>query len=447
MRAFLLEKIMASNTLLTISDITNESLMILENELVLAGKVNREYDDRFGIDGAKIGYTTNVRRPARFRGTAGPALNVEAVTESSVPVTLTTQFHVDSQFQTSDLLLSMDMFAKRVLKPKIATIANRIDYDLAISMRNNAFNITGTPGTTPTTTAPFLQAGAWLDSEAVPRDGNRFMVIDQWTQASMVGGLQGLFNPQTQIGEQYKKGMMSKQTLGFDWYMDQNITAKSFGALGGTPQYDNTIASSAIISDGWVSSGTIGTKGWTNSTAVVKVGDVFSIANVNAVNPQNRQSVGRVRYFVVLPPAGTLSNGSYAPAYDPITGVDMGGTYTSDGTGKLQLTVANACITGGAFQSVDAAPVNSANLTFVAGSAVSGPQNLAFHRDAFTLVSADLPLPGGVDMAARAAHKDVGVSIRLVRQYTINNDALPTRADVLYGYAPLYREMMCRVSG
>lgn len=438
---------MSGNTLLTISDITNEALMILENELVLADKVNREYDDRFGIDGAKIGYTTNVRRPARFRGTAGPALNVEGFTESSVPVTLTTQFHVDSQFQTSDLLLSMDKFADRVLKPKIATIANRVDYDLAIQMRNNFFNLTGTPGTLPTTTAPFLNAGAWLDSEAVPRDGNRYMVIDQWTQASMVDNLKGLFNPQVQLGEQFKKGVISRQTLGADWYMDQNITAKSFGALGGAPQFDNTQTSSAIITDGWVSSGTFGTKGWTNSTAVAKVGDVFSVANVNAVNPQNRQSVGKPRFFVVLPPAGTPANGTYAPNLDPITGVDMGGTYTSDGTGKLQLTVANACITGGSFQSVDAAPANSANLTFAAAGGMSGPQNMLFHRDAFALVSADLPLPGGVDMAARAAHKDIGMSIRVVRQYTINNDALPTRLDILYGMAPLYREMGCRVSG
>jgi hypothetical protein len=436
-----------SNTLLTISDITNESLMILENELVLADKVNREYDDRFGIDGAKIGYTINVRRPARFKGTAGPALNVEDFTEGSVPVSLTTQFHVDTQFITSDLLLSMDFFSKRVLKPKIATIANRVDYDLSVAMRNNFFNITGTPGTLPTTVAPFLQAGAWLDSEAVPRDGDRYTVTDQWTQASMVGALSGLFNPQTTIGEQYKKGLVSRQTLGSDWYMDQNIVAKSFGALGGTPQYDSSQTSSAVISTGWVSSGTFGTKGWTNSTAVVKVGDVFSCANVNAVNPQNRQSVGKPRFFVVLPPVGTPSNGTYSPNYDPVTGVDMGGTYTSDGSGKLQLTVANACITGGAFQSVDAAPVNSAALTFVAGSGVSGPQNLMFHRDAFTLVSADLPLPGGVDMAARAAHKDIGMSIRVVRQYTINNDALPTRLDVLYGYAPLYREMGARISG
>jgi len=438
-----------SNTLLTISDITNEGLMILENELVLADKVNREYDDRFAVDGAKIGYTINVRKPARFKGTMGPALNVEDFVESSIPVTLTNQFHVDTQFITSDLLLSMDMFSKRVLKPKIATIANRIDYDLSVAMSNAFYNITGTPGTLPSTVNPFMDAGAWLDSEGVPRDGDRYMVIDQWTQSKMAASLTTLFNPQVKISEQYKKGRLGADTFGFDFYTDQNISAHTFGALGGTPQYDNTIASSAVKSSGWADTGTFGTKGWTASTAVVKVGDVFSVANVLAVNPQNRNIVGggKARYFVVTIPSGSLANGTYAPNIDPVTGFDVGGTYTSDGSGKLQLTIASTCISGGQFQNVNAAPANSANLTFVAGSAAVGPQNLAFHRDAFTLVSADLPLPGGVDMAARASHKDVGVSIRVVRQYTINNDALPTRLDVLYGYAPLYREMGVRVSG
>jgi hypothetical protein len=436
-----------SNQLLTISDITNESLMVIENELVLADKINREYDDKFGIDGAKIGYTINARRPARYKGRAGPNLNVEDFQEGSIPVSLTTQFGVDTQFVTSDLLLSMDMFSSRVLKPAIATIANRIDYDLSIAMRNSFYNITGTPGTALATTAPFLQSGAWLDSEGAPRDGERYLVMDQWTNASMVDTLKGLFNPQAQLAEQFKKGMLARQTLGLDWYMDQNIVSKSFGALGGTPQFDNTQTSSAVIGSGWIQKGTFGTKGWTNSTAVVKVGDVFSAAGVNAVNPQNRQSVGKGRFFVVVAPTGALSNGTYAPNLDPITGVDMGGTYTSDGTGKLQLTVQNACIYGGQYQSVDAAPVNSAALTFVAGANAVGPQNLAFHKNSFTLVSADLPVPGGVDMAARAASKDVGLSIRTVRQYTINNDALPTRLDVLYGYAALYPEFGARVTG
>lgn len=436
-----------SNTLLNISDITNEGLMILENELQFANRVNREYDDKFGVDGAKIGYTINVRRPARFKGTTGPALNVEDFTEGSVPVTLTTQFHVDTQFITSDLLLSMDLFSERVLKPKIATIANRVDFDIATTAKNNTFNVTGTAGTAPTTVAPFLQAGAWLDSEGVPRDGNRSVILDQWSMASMAGALQGLFNPQVKISQQYEKGLLGKATMGLDWYQDQNVPSHTFATLAGSPQFDNTQTSSAVMSSGWAASGTLGTKGWTISTAVLNVGDIISIANVNAVNPQNRQAVGggKARYFVVVAPSGSPANGTFSAVTDS-AGVIIGGTYTSDGSGKCQITVANACISGGQFQNVNAAPANSAPITLFASNQTS-PQSLAFHRDAFTLVSADLPLPGGVDMAARASHKDIGMSLRVVRQYTINNDALPTRIDVLYGTAPLYRELSCRVAG
>lgn len=438
-----------SNNLLTISDITNEGLMILENELVFADKINREYDDKFGVDGAKIGYTINVRKPARFKGTMGPALNVEDFLETSIPVALTSQFHVDTQFITSDLLLSMDMFSKRVLKPKIATIANRIDYDGLTMATKAAFNITGTAGVAPTTVNPFLQAGAWLDSEGVPRDGERYVLLDQWTQASMAGGLVGLFNPQVTIGEQYKKGLLGKATLGFDFYMDQNMNSQTFGAGGGTPLFDASQSSSGLLTSGWSDRGTLGTKGWTASTPVVNVGDVLSMAGVLAVNPQNRKVVGggKVRTFVVTIPTGSPAAGTYVPALDPITLVDTGGTYVSSATGTLQLTIAMAGISAGQFQNINSAPVANTPISMYAAANSISPQNLAFHRDAFTLVSADLPLPGGVDMAARASHKDVGVSMRVVRQYTINNDALPTRIDVLYGYAPLYRELSVRIAG
>ena len=77
-----------ANTLLTISDITQEALMVLENECVFADGVTKDYDDRFAVDGAKIGATINVRRPARFIGTTGPNLNIEDFNETYVPVIL-----------------------------------------------------------------------------------------------------------------------------------------------------------------------------------------------------------------------------------------------------------------------------------------------------------------------------------------------------------------------
>ena len=434
-----------SNNLLTIAEITNEGMMILENDLVIADKINREFDDRFAIDGAKIGYTVNLRKPARFTVSAGPALNVQDFVETSVPATLTNQAHVDTQFITSDLLLSMDMFSKRVLKPKIAALANSVDAGVANVMRTGIANIVGTPGTLPTTLTPFLTAGAILDTEGVPRDGERYMVLDQFTQASMVGSLTGLFNPQIAIGEQYRKGLMTRSTVGADWYMDQNVGMQTFGSWAGTPKFGTGGTSSALLSTGWADSGTLYATGFTASTAVVNVGDTFTIAGVYMANPQNRVATNQLRTFVVRPPIGTPSNGTFAPVLDAFGNV-IGGTYTADSSGYLQLTIAVAVISGGQFQNVGAAPVNAAALT-ATGKSVTGPQSLLFHRDAFTLVSADLPLPGGVDMAARASDKEVGMSMRIVRQYTIGNDALPTRIDILYGISPMYRELGCRVSG
>jgi len=145
-----------SNNLLTISKVTNEALMVLENSLTFTAEINRDYDDQFAVTGAKIGNTLNVRRPGRFIGTSGPALNVEDFNETYVPVVLgdTTkygdQFHVDTQFTTQDLALSLGDFSDRVVKPAVAAIANRIDRVGLQMAKNTVANIVGTPGTTPT---------------------------------------------------------------------------------------------------------------------------------------------------------------------------------------------------------------------------------------------------------------------------------------------------------
>lgn len=92
-----------SNTLLTPTKILDESLMILENNLSFTARSNRDYSDEFAVSGAKIGATVNARKPNRFVGTTGAALNIENVNETSVPITLTTQFHVDFTFSSQEL--------------------------------------------------------------------------------------------------------------------------------------------------------------------------------------------------------------------------------------------------------------------------------------------------------------------------------------------------------
>jgi len=51
----------------------------------------------------------------------------------------------------------------------------------------------------------------------------------------------------------------------------------------------------------------------------------------------------------------------------------------------------------------------------------------------------------GVDMASRQVHNRI--SLRVVRQYDINNDRLPCRIDVLYGYSVIRAPMAVRLWG
>jgi hypothetical protein len=406
-----------SNTLLTISKITNEALMVLENELTFTSEVDRNYDDQFAVVGAKIGNTVNVRRPGRFIGTTGPALNVEDFNETSVPVTLSTQFHVDTQFTTQDLALSLDMFSDRVLKPAIAAIANKIDNDGLSMAKLNTANIVGTPGTPSSDLGTYLTAGAYLDAEGAPRDGRRSCIVEPFTSAVIVNSLKGLFVPQEAIGEQYRKGLMGRDSAGMNWKLDQNVNAQTFGSFAGTATADTTSSNTGILTSGWASSSTITiTK---SGTVTPNVGDTFTIDGVYAVNPQNRQAYGsnKLRNFVIKSISGTT------------------------------VVVSPAIISGGQFQNVSI-PTTSATaaINFYNKAGAVSPQNIIMHRNAFTLAVADLELPEGVHFAGRASDKEIGLSMRVVRQYTINNDSIPTRLDVLYGWAPLYPELACRVA-
>ena len=404
-----------SNNLLTISKITNEALMVLENELTFTSEVDRNYDDQFAVVGAKIGSTVNVRRPGRFIGTTGPALNVEDFNETSVPVTLSTQFHVDTQFTTQDLALSLDMFSDRVLKPAIAAIANKVDRDGLSMAALNTANIVGTAGTPPTGLITYLTAGAYLDAEGAPRDGRRSCIVEPFTGATIVDSLKGLFVPSDRIGMQYEKGLMGRDSAGMNWKMDQNVVSQTFGSYTGTATI-NTSTDTGILTSGWAQTSTLTLS--KTGTFTPNVGDTFTIAGVYAVNPQNRQPYGsnKLRNFVVTAISGN------------------------------SVTVSPAVISAGQFQNVSISSPGASAVTPFNQTGVVSPQNILMHRNAFTVAMADLELPEGVHFAGRAADKDLGLSIRVVRQYTINNDSIPTRLDVLYGWAPLYPELSCRVA-
>jgi len=391
-----------ANSILTIDMITRKSLEILENNLVLSRNVNRQYDDSFAVEGAKIGSTLRIRLPDRALVTDGAALQVQDDNEQFTTLAVASQKHIGVNFTSAELTMQLDDFAERVLKPRVSQLASSVDADVATVFRS-IYNSVGTPGTTPATSLVLLQANQKLNEFATPMD-QRYATVNPAANAGLVEGLKGLFNPTGTISRQFKSGMMGEGILGLDEInMSQSIASYTTGVTPTAPIVATTVSAQGSTSLAI---------SFTSGSPTFNVGDVFTIANVFAVNPQTRQSTGSLQQFVVTAPvtvsSGTTATLSISPAI---------------------YTPANALAT------VDSFPASSAALTFLGGSATAYPQNLIYHKDAITLATADLILPSGVDMASRQVHN--GISLRIVRQYDINNDRLPCRIDVLYGFAAI----------
>jgi len=403
-----------ANSILTIDMITRKALEILENNLVITRNVNRQYDDSFAVNGAKIGSTLRIRLPDRALVTDGAALQVQDDNEQFTTLTVASQKHIGVNFTSAELTMQMDDFADRVLKPRISQLASSIDADVANAYKS-IYSTVGTPGTVPATSLVLLQAQQKLNENAAVMSP-RYATVNPAANAGLVEGMKGLFNPTDTVSRQFKNGMMGTGVLGFDEVnMSQSIKVHTTGTRSTT---DTILVNGAVSTQGQA---TINLDGGTGSATIV-AGDVFTIASVYAVNPQTRESTGSLQQFVCTSTATASS-----------------GAWTSVAISPAIYTSASALAT------VDSFPADNAAVTFVGTASTGYPQNLIYHKDAITFATADLLMPQGVDMAARANHN--GISLRVVRQYDINNDRMPCRIDVLYGFGTIRPQMACRLWG
>jgi hypothetical protein len=200
--------------------------------------------------------------------------------------------------------------------------------------------------------------------------------------------------------------------------MDQNIQ-------GGSTAAHNTslVMISNSTAAGVAGSGNTVSMYGGAATERIGIGEVFTVAGVNNVNPQTRLSTGQLKNFVV--------------------------TVTSTPTASVwAITFSPAIVTSGPYQNVDTNINSSQAVTWLTGTTaaqITAPDNLAFTRDAFGLVTVPLEIPQGVDFAARETYRNI--SMRVIRAYDINNDVFPTRIDILYGTATYYDELACRLGG
>lgn len=398
-----------ANTVLTSSIITKEALRILHSKLTFVGNINRQYDSSFAKTGAKIGDTLKIRLPNQYTVRSGKTLSTQDTTETNTTLQVATQKGVDVNFSSAELTMSLDDFSSRILEPAMAVLAANIEAD-ALTMYKDVYNLVGTAGTVPTGTDAlkvYLQARQKLNENLAPMDNNRTLHLLPISTVEIVNSLKGLFQDSKAITEQYREGEMGR-TAGFDWYENTLLPTHTVG---------NKVASLTV--SGGSQTGASLVIGGTANADTFKAGTVFTIAGVYQVHPESKATMSSLQQFVVT--------------------ADVTATTTT-----ATLAISPPIVISGATQNVNASPANSAAITVVGSASTGYGQNLAFHKDAFSFATADLILPQGVDFARREVYD--GISMRIVRAYDINNDNLPCRIDVLYGYKTIRPQLACRVT-
>jgi len=390
-----------SSNLLTISMITNEAVRLFTQSNAFLRTVNRQYDDQFARTGAKIGNTLRIRLPNDYVVNTGPAITPQGTNEQNTTLTVATQANVPVEFGTATRTMSLDDYSERILAPAVNRLAAYVANDLmnvAAASSNIAPNFSSGTTLISPSASTWLSAGSILTNNLSPAM-DRKIIMDPLTQARTVSSLAGLFNPQRKISDQFESGMLTTDTLGFDWMYDQTTavhTVGSFsaGTVNGAGQTGNTLTVNAI-------------------TGTLNKGDIITLAGVNAINRLTGQDQGVLRQFVVT--ANVLNGATSIPIYPAIVPAPA------------------------AFNTVTASPANSATISLVMAASTSYRQNLAYYPEAFTLATADLEMPTqGVVEAARAEFD--GVSMRMITAYDVMSDNLITRMDILYGYAAIRPE-------
>jgi hypothetical protein len=289
---------MATNTTLTADIIAKEALMHLDNNLVFAKQVFRGYENDFAkkVNGYEVGETISIRRPTDFTVRTNATMSTQDVTEGKVALTVNQRRGVDFEFTSQDLTLKIGELGERVIKPAMIQLANSVDTFVA-GLYSSVPNWVGTSGQVVNSFADFAKAPERLDEMAVPRD-TRSAILSPADHWALLGSQTSLYMQDVAKGA-YRKGSLG-DIGGVDTFMSQNVLTHTAGTRTNA-LIDQSLTTSTTtyssVKDTMVQ--TIHMDGL-GTTKTIKKGDVFTIADVYAVNPVTKAALPFNKQFVVV---------------------------------------------------------------------------------------------------------------------------------------------------
>lgn len=372
-----------SNTLLTPSIIAKEALAQLYAQTVMANLVHRDFSNEFV---AKVGDTITVRKPATFTAQEFTStISVQNATESSVAVKMDKHLDVSFEVTSQEMTLKVEDFSKQFLVPAMKAFAQKIDGYLLALYKNIPYKaaITGTPAFKDLAGPMKI-----LNDNKVPM-ADRRLVMGSKAHADFVV-MDNFVNAEKAGTTEALRNASMGRVLGFDTFMDQNVYAHTKGTLapasGGTIMNKTEITAASALTTAVFKSSTL--------TGTLKEGDIFTVAGDSATH--------------VVTALATASGNEISVNFYPANQA----TWAAD-----------------------------AEVTVLSLSA--SDQNIAFHKDAFALVTRPLVLPMGAANAAIVQYDGFGLRVVYGYDQTYKKDVVSI--DMLCGVKTLTPEMACRL--
>ncbi|SDL24502.1 P22 phage major capsid protein family protein [Natronincola ferrireducens] len=372
------------NTILTPSIIAKEALMQLRNNTVMASLVHRDYSQEFV---AGVGNTVTIRKPATFEAQEfdrNTGIQIQDATEGSDTVVMDKLLDVSFEVTSEQLTMDIKDFSEQLLVPAMQGFANKIDLYL-LGLYNDVPNASGIAGTTPGEVSDITGARKILNDNKVPF-ANRNLVIDTTAEDKLLQ--LPTFHEADKVGDNgtaMREASLGRK-FGFNIFMDQNVLTHSKGTLAGD---EGTIKVKGSVSAGSTQLVIDGI----NLTGNLIKGDILSIGG---------------KSYVIKEDATAASNEITVKVYPATTDI-------ADDTEVI--------ITG------------------------NHTANLAFHKNAFALVSRPLALPRGLSSEQKAIVNYDGFGLRVIYDYNSQYKKDVISIDMLCGVKTLNPELACRLLG
>lgn len=424
----------------------NESIAILEENMVIGNLVHRDFENVI----ASYGDVVNTRKPGEFkavRKTASDSVTVQANTATNVPVPLNQHLHTSFIIKDADQSLAFKDLVVEYLRPAMLSIARAIDLIVGGQVYQFRNNFGGQLGQLSGTNAQnfLLQTRQTLNKNKAYEWGRNLilgtvsettLLEDQdFTRAYAVGD-DGSALREANLGRKF----------GFDIFLAQN---QPYVPTGNTVKSGTTSAAAAVGAT------TLALTGFSTAIAagswLTVVGDGSPLQLVSSTGGSTptalvldralQGAVASGAAVTIYSPGAVDTNGPYAVGFDKEIGIASGTCYNS------QLISFGTSTTGPVYSIIDTdgstyivldRPLEAS----VASSAAfnpgpAGSYNFAFHKNAIALVNRPLalPMPGTGARAGVAQYN--GLSMRVVITYDGNQQGHLVTCDTLLGVAIL----------